>query len=370
MSRNVPSDPVLAALRAPRTVLALDADGWMHLIHAARRHGLLARLSADLNEAGLLEQVPGKAREQLAEATATAVLNRTVMGFEINRVRRALRGLDVPVVLLKGGAYLMAGLPAQRGRVAGDLDIMVPRTRLDEVERAMTAHGWVPLIADPYDQHYYRDWTHQIPPLHHQERRTELDIHHTIAPPTSRARPDTVALFQDARPLPDCGVAVLSPPDMVLHSAVHLFNEEMGMGLRNLFDLHDLLIHFGGQPGFWPALAARARLHGLGRPLFYCVHFCARVCGTPIASEGKAAVAQFGPGRLVGALMDWLVPLAILPNPPGHARRGAGLARWLLFVRAHWLKMPPGMLARHLAIKALRRARPAPPGPRVPAPRP
>ena len=36
-------------------------------------------------------------------------------------------------------------------------------------------------------------------------------------------------------------------------------------------------------------------------------------------------------------------------------RRRAGLARWLLYVRSHWLRMPPLLLARHLLRKSLRR---------------
>jgi hypothetical protein len=32
-----------------------------------------------------------------------------------------------------------------------------------------------------------------------------------------------------------------------------------------------------------------------------------------------------------------------------------GLALFALYVRAHWLRMPPGMLARHLAVKAATR---------------
>ncbi|WP_204329989.1 nucleotidyltransferase family protein, partial [Proteus mirabilis] len=56
--------------------------------------------------------------------------------------RRALAPLDVPVVLLKGTAFAAAGLSPARGRNIGDLDILVPRDRLDEVEAALLAAGW------------------------------------------------------------------------------------------------------------------------------------------------------------------------------------------------------------------------------------
>jgi hypothetical protein len=33
----------------------------------------------------------------------------------------------------------------------------------------------------------------------------------------------------------------------------------------------------------------------------------------------------------------------------------AGIARWCLYVRSHWLRMPPILLARHLTRKAFKR---------------
>ncbi len=56
-------------------------------------------------------------------------------------------------------------------------------------------------------------------------------------------------------------------------------------------------------------------------------------------------------------LMDWLVPLAMLPEHPDFPRRSAAVARWLLYARSHWLRMPPLLLVRHLGYKAWLRMR-------------
>ena len=56
--------------------------------------------------------------------------------------RRALAPLDVPVILMKGTAFHAAGLDASIGRSVGDLDILVPRARLDAVEAALLEAGW------------------------------------------------------------------------------------------------------------------------------------------------------------------------------------------------------------------------------------
>ena len=58
------------------------------------------------------------------------------------------------------------------------------------------------------------------------------------------------------------------------------------------------------------------------------------------------------PPAAVVALMDRLVPATLFPLHPDGASRGMDAARTLLFVRSHWIRMPPTMLARHLVYKA------------------
>jgi len=79
---------------------------------------------------------------------------------------------------------------------------------------------------------------------------------------------------------------VLAPTDMMLHSAVHLFYDgDFTRGLRDLADMDALLRHFGTDTAFWPALLASAHTHDLVRPLFYALHYCAKVLGTPLPPE-------------------------------------------------------------------------------------
>jgi hypothetical protein len=355
--RSATREPLIAALLDPSRVLELRPRDWNDLLVQARRSFLLARLGLLLDEQGVLGRVPAKARDQIRAACVGAESSQTAVRFEIDRVRRALSKVDVPIVLLKGAAYLMAGLPPARGRHVGDLDLMVPRENIENVERTLVEHGWARSELDPYDERYYREWAHEIPPLQHPDRETPLDVHHTIAPLTSRVRPDAGALIADSVEVPVFPLRTLAPADMVLHSAVHLFNDEVGKPLRDLFDLHDLMRHFGARDAFWVELVARARLHGLGRPLFYALRCTRRLLGTPIPDGVMDAAAVWAPVRPVRALMDWLFMQYFVPEPAARPRRGAALAREMLYMRSHWLRMPPLMLARHLAIKAWRRVR-------------
>ena len=94
------------------------------------------------------------------------------------------------------------GSSGRNGRMCSDVDILVPRERLDLFERALLANGWVHVTLEPYDQLYYRRWTHELPPLVHRDRLTAVDVHHGILPVTSRLKPDLTRLLAQARALP------------------------------------------------------------------------------------------------------------------------------------------------------------------------
>ena len=53
--------------------------------------------------------------------------------------------------------------------------------------------------------------------------------------------------------------------------------------------------------------------------------------------------------------MDALYDRALRPVAPSDAGSLTPLSRQALYVRAHWLRMPPLLLAWHLGVKALRR---------------
>lgn len=357
MNRSPERALLISGLLEPESTLKLGLQEWNELLMLGREHGVLARLGAQLADHGLLEQIPYKARAHIRAFGIAAESSQTSVRWEVNRVVRALAEVDTPIVLLKGSAYVMAGLPAARGRFVGDLDLMVPRDKIEEVERVLTKQGWAPSEMNEYDQRYYREWMHEIPPMQHPQRETMLDIHHTILPLTSRFHPDAAALFAASRPLDNPRLRVLGPADMVLHSTVHVFNDEVGDPLRDLSDLHVLLLHFGARPEFWDELLARAELHGLRRPLHYLLRHVRRVFETPIPAAVEQAAAAGAPGALTSTVMDWLFRHRFTAGPSRRPTPGARVAKWLFYLRAHWLRMPLPMLVRHLSVKAGRRVR-------------
>jgi hypothetical protein len=355
-----PEIPIMAhdlarLLVQPRLACELSLRAWNDLLPQARHHGMLGLLAERLDTLGALPGLPLPVRPHLEAALTTARENQRMVCWEVNRIRRALADTDVPITLLKGAAYLLAGLPMAQGRLVSDVDILIPRASLDTVEQTLLSQGWAMLKQDDYDQQYYRRWMHELPPLRHKLRGTVVDVHHNILPETSRLHPDPTQLLAASEEL-EPGLRVLCPADMVLHSAAHGFHDgEFGNSLRDLLDLHELVSHFAGMDGFWSSLLNRSRVLDLQRPLYYGLRYATRFLGTVVPSRVVHELAIGGPGPWTRGVMDRLFPYT-LPDTSATPLL-APLARQCLYIRAHWLRMPPILLLRHLSIKALRRTR-------------
>lgn len=354
MTGSIAAQDLLAALRAPEKIADFDIGQWDLVIRQARRTRLLSRIAVQAEENGLTPDLAPKVVDILKGAAYAAAENRRMIMWEVACVRKALADVETPVILLKGAAYVAAALPPAAGRLAGDIDIMVPRPKLAEVEAALVEHGWRPIKFSDYDQRYYRKWMHELPPLRHEERRTVIDLHHAILPPTSRLGPDTEKLWRQSLDIPGTGMKMLGAQDMVLHSAAHLFQDgDLAFAIRDLVDLVDLFDHFGGAPGFWETLAARAAAHELQRPLYYALRFGKDLLDLAVPDNVERAIAAAAPVGPIAGLMDRLIPRVLLPDHPDSPSGIRARAVSLLYLRSHWLRMPPWLLAAHLTRKAV-----------------
>lgn len=321
------------ALRDPASTCGLSGEQWNALIAMARGERLIGTLAMRLQNWAM----PDRVAAILSDARLDAARERQQALWEADRAHAALAPLGIPVVLLKGTAYVAADLKAGEGRFIGDLDILVSREKIGAVEQALLGAGWEWVKSDPYDDLYYRRWMHELPPMIHSARDRMIDVHHTILPLTARQTPDAAAMIADAVALPG-GLYVLSPEDRVCHAVAHLLADgDMSGGMRNLWDIRCLLEEISDRP----ALMARAARHGLAP-------FVARAIRLVDALYGGAQVKR----------RDKLYVRHLLARNQWGQEIGRPL-RFAFFVRSHWLRMPPTMLARHLFTKWRKGHRPA-----------
>ena len=347
---------LLLALHEPSAMGSFDASTWDTVIRQAMAARLLGRLGALANAHGDDFQIPVAVRHHLEAALTLAEQQHRAVCWELVQLSKTLSDLDGPVVLIKGAAYTAAGLAPAAGRLFSDIDILVPKSQIDAAEAALMLGGWNSSHHDAYEQRYYRQWMHELPPMSHIRRQTVLDLHHNILPETARIKTRPDLILASSRPLKDFPrFSVPAPADQILHSATHLFHEgEWEHGLRDLADLDALLRDYGREPSFWNTLLQRARDLGLGKPLFYGLRYCRLLLATPMPS-GILENCPNRPAKIMARTMDGLFMPAFATAHHSCRQWSSGPASLCLYIRSHWLRMPLHLLLPHLIRKSWQR---------------
>jgi hypothetical protein len=134
---------------------------------------------------------------------------------------------------------------------------------------------------------------------------------------------------------------------------------ELQNGLRDLHDADQMLRRFAEDAGFWMRLRAVAAGNDLAGPVALGLRLVARLFGTPLPD---AWVEDLEGSLATSGLWNRWLPIyeAALMEPfAGAASARAAWARQRIYLRAHSLRMPAGLLIRHLARKAWMRRRAA-----------
>jgi len=149
MWRNPPV--LIKALISPNSVVKFSIAEWELCIRQARSSQLLVRLAITLREHSLEHAIPLPVLKHLVAAVRHYEHLRNAVRNEIAYLAEALDSINVPLVLLKGAAYELGGFRPARCRMFNDIDLLVPKTRIEEVELSLLLHGWAGMQQDAYD---------------------------------------------------------------------------------------------------------------------------------------------------------------------------------------------------------------------------
>ncbi|MBO6503770.1 MAG: nucleotidyltransferase family protein [Kordiimonadaceae bacterium] len=279
-----------------------------------------------------------------SNAKLRAAHDHTMLTYEMNRVERALAGLDLPVVVLKGGAYVASSGRASLGRRVSDLDILVRPNDLQEIEQHLLCAGWQPddQTNNEYDQQYYRQHMHELPPLRHKSRGTVIDVHHALLPITARNTVDEAKMFSEAHELNTGNLKVFSPVDQIIHSAVHAYADgALDTPARTLVEQYFLFTELTEDEK--STLVFRAREVGaqmsVALGLWMVGHVFdqteAKHLSTELRASWRYPALKFA---MLNKLRDnW----------------SSFIGKGYLYIRSHYLRMPLYMLIPHLMRKAI-----------------
>ena len=334
----------------PHTALQYNETQWSGIVQLLRHEKLLARYGHRLADHHLLEQLPLSVQHHFNNAMDVTTRHIHQVHHTVKLIHRVL-GESYPMIVLKGAAYTLLGDVVSRGRIYSDVDIWVQHSDIAGAEQQLKLTGWFSGEIDDYDDRYYREWAHEIPPMYHGGTGAVLDMHHNIVPPVSGRAVD-VSFFIQHIEVTASGVKVLSLPARTLHSTIHLlFNEECEYALRDLIDLVLMFEQFSLDD--WDGYLALAEQTGFAREGVMAIALCQNMLNLSVPeaiAKQASPIQKEASTRVLVAVYQRIMA----SSHPLVASRLSKVCERFIWLRGHFLKMPWTLLLYHMMMKAYR----------------
>jgi len=267
-------------------------------VELAESHGLGPLLYRRLKESGVQAGVPADSWDRLRLVYFVNAERNTRLFRQLRPVLQCCSDADIPVIVLKG-AYLAEGVydnVALRPMV--DVDLLVARADLPRAQARLLGMGYGPQKREDIDARCRR--SSELTPF--VGLGSSVDLHWSIASPTSPLRVDIGGLWKRAQPATTAGVQVLalSPEDLLLHLCLHTSYEHgLGEGLRQFCDIAATIRHFGELD--WPQFVDRSRDWGAGRYVGLALRLAQSMLGAEVPED---VIERLVPGGIDARILE------------------------------------------------------------------
>lgn len=347
MSHSHLFEQLIQLFKSHQHAAQLSVRDWEALLFVLKTARLEAALGFRLQTTPTWSELPAKVKRHLTAAMTYADRQRAQVIHEGAELHQLLTEQGITPVFLKGAAYLVAETDNAYGRLCSDIDLLVKLDDLEASESTLINHLWYHKTLTEYDDKYYREFAHEIPPLYHLQRGTVLDLHHNLFLPVSGKAPTLDAYWSNILKSKN-GVYTLEPAGMFMHSVIHLMlNEEIVFGFRDILDLRALAIQFDSEP-FWQRVEALAVTGNFVPELNVVVQLLVNWFNIAVPEKLCGEINANRYNRLLVVLYS----RALVPDHPSLNTFSNKVARQLIFIRGHWMKMPFPVLLKHFSIKA------------------
>lgn len=255
------------------------ADAGERLFALAARHGVYGLVLSTLEEPRLLALLPPALARRIQPSLRSVRQQAILWDLERDRLMSELASHNLIPVVLKGAGlrHTVYVEPAQRQ--LGDIDILVPRERIDEALRALQALGyrspWPEAAIDGYRPHPYH--VRLV-----NDQGFKVEVHWDLVRPTRPFRLDAAAFerrSQLCRQVSAPDLRVPSAEDTVLHMA----SQNAFARFFRFYRLVDVDRVVASSPDFnWDYLEQSAKVGKLEVVLALTLRLCESQFHTPI----------------------------------------------------------------------------------------
>jgi hypothetical protein len=329
----------------------IELKEWEDIVHTLREVNLLAACYFQLEKEDKLKALPLFAFKHMKSAAIYSSRQSEQVIFECKLLQKILDDNNISSVFLKGASYTLRKSNNSQGRVYSDIDLLVAKNDISKAEKSLEKHAWCTKKVSEYDNKYYREWSHEIPPMFHIHRGTVLDLHHNILLPISGRKVNVDVLTENCQ-LIDGSYTVLSYSTTILHSIVHLIiNEDVSNGYRDILDI-TTLIKERNSAEFWQEITLLSSKLGFNDELYLALSLSNKYANLTIPNEVWLTLNQQKNNSKLNFLLNHVYYYALQPHSPAIQTLKHKVAITVVYFLGHLQKMPLKILIPHLLTKS------------------
>jgi len=329
----------------------IELKQWENIIHVLREVNLLAACYFRLEKEDKLTLLPSFALKHMKSAAVYSSRQSEQVLFECKLLQKILDAENISSVFLKGASYTLRKSKNSAGRVYSDIDLLVAKNEISKAEQTLAKHAWCTKKVSEYDNKYYREWSHEIPPMFNIHRGTVLDLHHNILLPISGREVNVELLTENCQSI-DGGYTVLGYAATILHSIVHLIiNEDVSNGYRDVLDI-TTLIKENDSPEFWQEITLLASKLGFNNELYLALSLSKKYANLTIPNDVWLTFSVQQNNSKLNFLLNYVYYFALQPHSPAVQTLKHKIAINIVYLLGHLQKMPLKILIPHLLTKS------------------
>ncbi len=273
---------------------------WELLVRKARAEGFGPLLYWELSQSGEFTRLPDSARRFLRSMYSSTWVQNQKIFKELAVLADLFKRAEIPSVAIKGACFALTIYPDTGLRPMGDLDLLVPASRLSEAVRIAKTLGYMDAV--PEASPGLNDLlNHAICLQKTDQHAVMLELHKSLIADKSFTYAVPVDWFWDqTEPLDGATQArfnalrMLTPTAQVLYAAAHAMLQHGGKNtpLRWYYDL-DRLIHYYGQRIDWDLLLSQARVFEWSSALDAALSQTHAYFDTPIPGHVRDSLSEY-----------------------------------------------------------------------------
>ena len=218
-----------------------DLD-WDQLAIVSYAHGIAPLVYHSLVESDAIGLVTVAVAQKLRSSYYANAARNSLLYDELKTLQLALGQEKLDVIILKGAALAETVYPHRALRPMSDIDLLVRRERLANVESKLLSMDYA---VDASTHEHHREHHYHL--VFTKSAAPSIEVHWHLQRPTGPFRIDIQNLWERSQKTQIAGVEalVLSTEDLVLHLCQHFWKHNLAGGIRPICDIAETTRYYG-----------------------------------------------------------------------------------------------------------------------------